>query len=127
MLVKVFFGENTGWIHVADVTASDEHKDYPKRALEYAYTSTQNISGSWSRGPMVQIDNEYVVNADYNENVKVVEPLPVINGKTYGHRSSMVGDIFSVNDEMYRVDYNGFEHLGPLSNLVRTFTRDQDL
>lgn len=127
MIVKVFFGEDTGWVHVADITAPADFEDYVNRALEYAYTSTQNISGSWSRGPMVQFDGEFVVNADYNENVKVVAPLPVINGKTYGHRSSMVGDIFSVNDEMYRVDYAGFQNLGRLGELPQAFTREQDL
>lgn len=122
MLVKIFFNEDGEFQHVASVTASEDFRDYPNRALEYAYTSTQNIMGSWSRGPMIQLDSEHVVNADYNEDVKVVVPLPTFNGKTYGLRSSMVGDVFSVNDELYKVDYVGFQRIGTFDEIAQTLT-----
>lgn len=122
MIVKVFFNEDGQFQHVANISAPEDFRDYPNRALEYAYTSTQNITGSWSRGPMIQVDREHVVNGDYNANVKVLEPLPVFNGKTYGHRSSMVGDVFSVNDELYKVDFVGFQRIGTFEDIAQTLT-----
>lgn len=71
---------------------------------------------------MIQLDSEHVVNADYNEDVKVVVPLPTFNGKTYGLRSSMVGDVFSVNDELYKVDYVGFQRIGTFDEIAQTLT-----
>lgn len=75
-------------------------------ACEYAFARTQNIFGSWSRGPQFE-DGEH--NEDYSENVEVIQPLVTCGGKTYGHRSSMVGDLFVVNGNIYMCKGIGFE------------------
>jgi hypothetical protein len=36
-------------------------------------------------------------------------PLATFNGKAYGHRSSMIGDIFVVNGNIYMCDTFGFK------------------
>lgn len=77
--------------------------------LEYAYRWTQNIGGSWSRGA----DN----NPDYNWRVKKMQANEVIDGKTYGQRSTSVGDYMSLSDatgniRRYRVAGVGFERVG---------------
>ena len=63
-------------------------------ACEYAFARTQNVFGSWSRGPVFE-DGEH--NEDFSENVQVIADLPTYMGRTLGHRSSMVGDLFVVN------------------------------
>lgn len=75
-------------------------------ACEYAFTRTQNIFGSWSMGPTFE-DGEH--NEDFSENVEVVQPLVTIGGKQYGHRSSMIGDLFVVNGNIYMCKTVGFE------------------
>lgn len=75
-------------------------------ALEYAFTVTQNIFGSWSKGPQFE-DGE--INEDFSENVEVLAPLPTYLGRTLGHRSSMVGDLFVVNGNVYICKGIGFE------------------
>ena len=71
-------------------------------ALEYAYRWTNNIEGSWSKK----------IGADANDNVTVVAPLPVHEGRTYGLRSSMIGDRFYVKGgEAYSVAMLGFKVL----------------
>ena len=75
-------------------------------ACEYAFTRTQNIFGSWSKGPQFE-DGEH--NEDYSENVQVIQPLVTCGGKSYGHRSSMVGDLFVVNGNIYICKGIGFE------------------
>ena len=109
MLVDVFYrdpeiGEST---HVATINCNTLDED---AALEYAYRRTQNIEGSWSRG--LQIEDGYgrdMINGDYSSDVLVVAPLPTYQGRTLGHRSSMIGDMFVVNDNKYRVAFFGFE------------------
>ena len=71
-------------------------------ALEYAYRYTNNVDGSWSKK----------IGADANDNVTVVAPLHVHEGRTYGLRSSMIGDRFYVKGgEAYSVAMMGFEVL----------------
>ena len=49
---------------------------------------------------------------DGNDDVEVVAELPVVDGKTYGLRSSMVGDRFYVEGgEAYECAMLGFEVL----------------
>ena len=69
--------------------------------LEYAYRWTQNTDGSWSRK----------IGQDANTNVAVYVSK-MINGRLYGLRSSMVGDMFVVDsdfDKQYKVAMFGFE------------------
>lgn len=69
--------------------------------LEFAYRWTQNIMDSWSlKGP-----------GDGNDKVTVVGELPVVDGKTYGLRSTSVGDQVLVGTEKYVVAPCGFETL----------------
>lgn len=71
-------------------------------ALEYAYRYTNNVDGSWSKK----------IGADANDNVTVVAPLHVHEGRTYGLRSSMIGDRFYVKGgEAYSVAMMGFKVL----------------
>lgn len=69
--------------------------------LEYAYRWTQNTEGSWSRA----------IGADSNPNV-VCYKTKMINGRIYGLRSTMVGDLMVVDSDMsqrYQVKPFGFE------------------
>ena len=75
-------------------------------ALEYAFAVTQNIFGSWSMGPTFEDGSS---NEDYSENVIAVMPLATITGKAYGHRSSMVGDLFAIEGKIYICKGIGFE------------------
>ena len=75
-------------------------------ACEYAFARTQNIFGSWS---MDSTFEDGTSNEDYSENVEVTQPLTTFNGKAYGHRSSMVGDLFVVNGNIYMCKGCGFE------------------
>jgi hypothetical protein len=75
-------------------------------ACEYAFARTQNIFGSWSMGPQFEDGQS---NEDFSENVEVIQPLLTCGGKEYGHRSSMVGDLFVVNGNIYVCKGIGFE------------------
>lgn len=78
--------------------------------LEHAFRATQNIAGSWSRGPFYE---DGTVNPDYEEGIRVAAPLPVHGGVVYGHRSSMVGDVFIMDGVTYEVGVVGFKELKP--------------
>lgn len=91
-----------GLIHVANVEFPGEDHEH---ALEHAFERTQNIEGSWSRS--IEIDGRR--NHDYSAQVERLAPLPVFQGRTYGLRSSSVGDVFVIGDEAYRVAGMGFE------------------
>lgn len=85
--------------HVATVTWNLPGDDMT--ALEYAYRWTQNLQDSWSIKDMEHWDN--------NADVVVERPLHVRDGRTYGLRSSMVGDEFEVDGVLYRCASCGFE------------------
>jgi hypothetical protein len=75
----------TGYELVATVEGSD---------LEQAWNLTNNVNSSWSLEPA--------------RGVTVLGKLSVIDGKTYGHRSSMVGDVFQVDGGSFVVAGVGF-------------------
>lgn len=104
MIVQIHFN-NTHVANVILTTMPKTHED----ALERAYEATQNVFGSWSKGPMFGQEP----NPDYNRvpgvEVQVLEPLRIIKGVEYGHRSSMVGDKFVIGDFTYEVDFVGFK------------------
>lgn len=77
--------ETNSFVRVAVVNADTTNE---QSALEYAYRWTQNIMDSWS----LKMKN------DGNDDVEVVGELPVYEGKTYGLRSSMMGDRFYVDE-----------------------------
>lgn len=79
--------------------------DSVEECLEYAYRCTQNIEGSWS------IKDG---NADNCAGVTVLKDLYVDDrGKTWGHRSTSVGDLMQVEgaNREYRVAGVGFERV----------------
>lgn len=93
-------------VHVANVTVPAGYHGHS--ALEYAWRWTNNVEGSWSRKEKTFEDGE--TNKDYNDNVEVLAPLHCgLGGKTYGLRSSMVGDRFVLDGVAYRVASCGFE------------------
>lgn len=73
---------------VAEVASDD---------LEVAWHLTNNIESSWSMEP--------------DPKVTVMAPLHVINGETYGRKSSAVGDVFVQDDVAYVVAAVGMKRL----------------
>lgn len=112
MIVKVVhFDSATSALETVALVNVPEHqlgfnKNSELDACEYAFARTQNVFGSWSRGPVFE-DGEH--NEDFSENVEVVQPLLTCGGKVYGHRSSMIGDLFVVNGNIYMCKTFGFE------------------
>lgn len=72
---------------------SDETVDV-KAVLEDVWRATQNVNDSWSNFSCITEGNDR--NLDYSNNITVKKDLPVIKGKTYGHRSTSVGDYMIV-------------------------------
>jgi hypothetical protein len=111
MLVKVIhFDATTSAMDTVALVNVPKHQlgfnSDEQDACEYAFARTQNIFGSWSMGPQFE-DGQH--NEDFSENVEVIQPLLSCGGKTYGHRSSMVGDLFVVNGNIYMCKGCGFE------------------
>lgn len=107
--VRVMHKDNDELKHVADVYAP---KNDINHALDYAWRHTQNIEGSWSMGEYVNNNGVNLYNPDYCENVHVIEPLWVDKqGKEWGHRSSMIGDVFVIGETRYEVAPRGFERI----------------
>jgi hypothetical protein len=67
-------------------------------ALNLAWRHTNNVIDSWSRPG----------GEDAHESLELLEPLYIHDGREYGHRSSMVGDVFIVDGRRYTVDTFGF-------------------
>ena len=82
-------------------------------ALDYAYRWTNNLEGSWSKKELWLFDssNKMVENGDFNVDVEVVAPLPKVDGKLFGLRSSMMGDKFVVNGKEFAVATFGFDEV----------------
>ena len=94
-------------IHVANVNIAD---DVPvMEALEVVFRKTNNIEGSWSKGPTFEVKGEIFNNVDYSEDVEVVKPLLVKDGIEWGHRSTSVGDYVIVNGAKYNCAMVGWE------------------
>ena len=79
-------------------------------ALEYAYMRTNNIQGSWSKGPTIKWEGKEMPNEDYSEDVTVMAELPVSKktGEVMGLRSTSVGDRIIVGNSVFEVDDEGF-------------------
>ena len=74
------------------------------QATEFAYRYTNNVDGSWSMK----------IGSDANDNVQVIAPLILHEGKQYGLRSTSVGDVLLVDDgegfqDYFKVAGFGFE------------------
>ena len=79
-----------------------------EEALTAAYHFTQNIFGSWSMGSELPGGS---VNEDFNRNVLVMSELPVVDGKTFGLRSTSMGDQMIIGTTKYNVDMMGFSEI----------------
>lgn len=80
-------------------------------ALDYAYRWTNNIDGSWSQGEEISYDGHMYENPDFNPNVHVLGVLPTHLGRTYGIRSTSVGDFLVTKDGAFKVASIGFERI----------------
>ena len=79
-------------------------------ALEYAYRWTNNVEGSWSIKKEVFEDGQ--ANGDFNPDVTVMHELHKDDqGKTWGLRSTSVGDQMLMGTEKYVVASVGFDKL----------------
>ena len=83
-MIKVFhaneFGDNTkGYTKVAEVDVN---------TIREAFGLTNNIDGSWSRGPEFEYDGKKIVNDDYDPRIKVTVDLPINkkNWRGYGFK-----------------------------------------
>ena len=107
----------TGTFTKVAVVAADPVSASPvtteSEALDYAYRWTNNLEGSWSKKVVWLYDssNKMFENGDFNVDVEVVAPLPKVNGKVFGHRSSMMGDKFVVNGKEFAVAMVGFDEV----------------
>ena len=91
------------FIEVGERTGTD--------ALEYAYRRTQNLEGSWSKGATFEWNGATHTNGDYSEDVTVMAELPTRDGKTYGLRSTSMGDHLLLGNTKYEVAAFGFEEV----------------
>jgi hypothetical protein len=89
---------------------SDNTKGYTKVAevdvdtINEAFELTNNIDGSWSRGPEFEFDGDKIVNGDYDPRIKVTTDLVISKrtGEPMGLRSTSSGDvIFDGNKNKY--------------------------
>jgi len=79
-------------------------------ALEYAYRWTNNVEGSWSMKVREFEDGQ--ANGDFNPDVTVMHELHKDDqGKTWGLRSTSVGDQMLMGTEKYVVASIGFDKL----------------
>ncbi|MGO8241297.1 hypothetical protein ACC806_34735 [Rhizobium ruizarguesonis] len=106
MKIEVHHHDQIGFTHVATVDVPDHLALHA--ALEYAWRWTNNVDGSWSIKQRAFEDGRE--NGDFNARVEVIAPLRVDRqGKTWGHRSSMMGDVFIVDGKRWVVATFGFE------------------
>ena len=92
-------GAVIGFTDVAEVNVW--HTDDVDEALEYAYRYTNNVDGSWSMK----------IGSDANDDVTVLAPLHVVDGRTYGLRSTSMFDRMVVNGKTYKVAMVGFKEV----------------
>jgi len=108
-------------VDTGDITDHD-------KGLEFAYFKTQNIYDSWSNPAATE---DYETNQDGGAMVIVEAPLHEDNGKTYGLRSSMMGDRFQVVDPdnydpdlFYVCAMVGFDPCDPVDYRVKVIRPD---
>tara|TARA_R100000353_G_scaffold67748_1_gene52650 strand:+ start:558 stop:1007 length:450 start_codon:yes stop_codon:yes gene_type:complete len=81
------FGDNTkGYTKVAEIDVD---------TINEAYALTNNVNGSWSRGPEFEYAGDKIVNDDYDPRVKVTTDLALNKktGEVMGLRSTSSGDV----------------------------------
>jgi len=111
------FGGNSdtvALVHIPEDVRTSDPQDYTG-ALEYAYRWTNNIMGSWSRDEVLKIEGgdgeiQSITNKDYNPNVSRMQPLHINDeGKTFGLRSTSVGDTMLMDGRVFEVASFGFD------------------
>ena len=102
------FGDNTkGYTKVAEVNVD---------TINEAFRLTNNIDGSWSRGPEFEYEGNKIVNDDYDPRIKVTTDLP-INKKTnevMGLRSTSSGDVIYDGNKYWFLVPLGAGRTGPV-------------
>jgi hypothetical protein len=121
MIVKIFHHDfpagPDALTHVADLNMP-EGSDR-ETCLNMAYRFTQNIDGSWSMGERLPGGE---LNGDWCPRLTRIAPSHEREGKLYGLRSSMVGDVFELADgERWRVEARGFKPYVAGSGAARPF------
>ncbi len=116
MQVKVHHRDDRAddrFVHVATVETPEIDIG---AALEFAWERTQNIEGSWSKGPVFPADQTWSgkleANPDHHPSVTLADGIVLkvnASGRTLGLRSSMVGDRFEAEGMAYRAAGCGFE------------------
>ena len=100
----------------------DNTKSYTKVAevdvdtINEAYLLTNNISGSWSRGPELEYDGKKFNNDDYDPRIKVTTDL-ITNkrtGKVMGLRSTSSGDVMYDGKKYWFLVPMGAGRTGPI-------------
>lgn len=104
--ISVIHTERDNTSHVVALVEVGERTG--NEALEYAYFRTQNLHGSWSKGPTINCQGETYTNGDYSEDVTVMAPLHERQGVTYGLRSTSMGDYLLLGNTKYEVGAFGF-------------------
>jgi len=96
--------------HIANVRINEDLFPNYEAALEFAYSKTQNIFGSWSMGSRIPDGfGDFIDNGDFSTTVDVMAPLRMYNGRPMGHRSSMPNDEFEYKGVLYRCAMMGFD------------------
>jgi hypothetical protein len=112
LYVSVYHPIRSGLLNLMARIAVEDEGDSNRvtmDVLEMAYKATQNFDGSWSMGETLKHNGETIKNEDYNPNVEVMKPLIIQDGREWGHRSSMVGDVFMFRGTFFEVDNVGFK------------------
>tara|TARA_R100000995_G_C3433022_1_gene99465 strand:- start:210 stop:671 length:462 start_codon:yes stop_codon:yes gene_type:complete len=106
------FGDNTkGYTKVAEVNVDTINK---------AFHLTNNIDGSWSRGPEFQYNGvhgwETVTNSDFSDLVTVTTDLPISKktGEVMGLRSTSSGDVIFDGNKYWFLVPLGAGRTGPV-------------
>ena len=99
------FEDTSKVVAYVDTTKMLVNSASEEEALTAAYHFTQNLYGSWSMGSELPNGSR---NEDFNRNVLVMTELPVVNGKTFGLRSTSMGDQMIIGNTKYNVDMIGF-------------------
>mgnify|MGYP003155593799 FL=1 len=102
------FGDNTkGYTKVAEVNVD---------TINEAFRLTNNIDGSWSRGPEFEYEGNKIVNDDYDPRIKVTTDLPISKktGEVMGLRSTSSGDVIYDGNKYWFLVPLGAGRTGPV-------------
>ena len=101
-------GDNTkGYTKVAEVDVD---------TINEAYALTNNINGSWSRGPELEYDGKKFNNDDYDLRIKLTTDL-ITNkrtGQVMGLRSTSSGDVIYDGSKYWFLVPMGAGRTGPI-------------